>query len=368
MSNMSENEQQPVVKLGEEKVTNKTKKIFLMGFFGFLGLVLVVSVGVSVYRVYAVTGFFPGGTTSSTDKTPVGPMNVADDAFTLKISSILNLPVAKVNGQTVSYSDYIDDLKAIKSMREFDKKTGGPAANLSDANLSDQVLFRQVNNVLIKEMAGKMGIKVEQSDIDGVKKDILEKQFGDLDKAAAAIKERYGWSLAEFEKKVIGQFILQNKLAEKITSDESKRTELRARAEEVLKKIEEGADFSEMAAKYGSDSTAQRGGDLGWFGKGDMVPQFETAAFALKKGELSKELVETQFGYHILKTDDKRTEKVKDEKGKIVNKEQVKARHILFAFPTLDKLLSDDLKKATIHVYGKINNPFKALDAANVQK
>lgn len=318
-----------------------TKKVFLSGFFGFLGVVLLLTVSVGIYRVYAKTDI---------------------DGFSAGIASALRLPIAKVNGQQILFKDYFEDLKAIKVMREYDKKNNGPAAALTDENLSDQVLYRQVNNVLIMSMAKKLGVKAEKTDIDKVKNEILVKQFGDLTKAEQAIQERYGWNLAEFEKKVVIQFVLQNKLAEKIGTDKTSIESIRVKAQSVLDELKAGGDFATLAAKYGADGTKDRGGDLGWFSKGDMVPEFENVAFALKKGELSQTLVETQFGFHIVQTMDKKTEKVKDENGKTVNQEQVQARHILFAFPNLNEILSEDLKKANIKVYGKINNPFKILN------
>ena len=71
-------------------------------------------------------------------------------------------------------------------------------------------------------------------------------------------------------------------------------------AEEILKKLKEGGNFSELAAQYSIDGSRKRGGDLGEFGRGMMVRPFEEAAFALKKGETSG-IVKTQFGYHIIK-------------------------------------------------------------------
>lgn len=79
----------------------------------------------------------------------------------------------------------------------------------------------------------------------------------------------------------------------------------KAKAEEVLAQIKGGADFAEMAKQYGTDGTKDTGGDLGYFAKGAMVAEFETAAFAMEKGEVS-DLVKTQHGWHIIKLTDKR--------------------------------------------------------------
>lgn len=71
-------------------------------------------------------------------------------------------------------------------------------------------------------------------------------------------------------------------------------------AEDVLKKISEGNSFESLAKAYSKCPSGREGGDLGSFGKGQMVGEFEAAAFALKVGEISAP-VRTQFGYHIIK-------------------------------------------------------------------
>ena len=81
----------------------------------------------------------------------------------------------------------------------------------------------------------------------------------------------------------------------------------RAKAEELLARLRAGGDFNALAKQFSVDtSNKDQGGDLGWFGRGMMVKPFEDAAFALKPGELSG-IVETQFGYHIIKLDERRT-------------------------------------------------------------
>ncbi len=93
--------------------------------------------------------------------------------------------------------------------------------------------------------------------------------------------------------------------------------ETKEEAEEILAKLKEGADFAEFAAEKNPDSTAQTGGDLGFFSKGKMVPAFADAAFALEKDQLS-DVVQTDFGFHIIKkTDEKAGATLEDLKDAI---------------------------------------------------
>lgn len=76
-------------------------------------------------------------------------------------------------------------------------------------------------------------------------------------------------------------------------------------ANKVLEEIKNGLSFEEAASKYSTCPSKARGGDLGFFAKGQMVPEFESAAFGMEKGEMSQP-VKTQFGYHIIKLVDKK--------------------------------------------------------------
>ena len=83
------------------------------------------------------------------------------------------------------------------------------------------------------------------------------------------------------------------------TSEASKK-EAREKAQNILKDIRGGADFGSKAREFGTDGTASRGGDLGWFSSGQMVKPFETAVFGATRPGLLNNLVETEYGYHII--------------------------------------------------------------------
>ncbi len=141
--------------------------------------------------------------------------------------------------------------------------------------------------------------------------------------------------IEEFRRMTLVSTILKNEVEEKASVDEQELRDFyerhkdsfstgeevkashilvdtEAEAEDILKKIMMKESFSELAKKFSKDHTsAIKGGDLGFFGKGRMVPGFEKVAFELQPGEVS-DLVKTKFGYHIIKVIEKRESKLRD--------------------------------------------------------
>lgn len=87
---------------------------------------------------------------------------------------------------------------------------------------------------------------------------------------------------------------------------QAQRDSVRSLADDLLQRVRAGEDFEALAREYSADVTAQQGGDLGFFSRGDMLPAFDSAAFALQPGQLS-EVVTTIYGHHIIRVDEKET-------------------------------------------------------------
>lgn len=136
-----------------------------------------------------------------------------------------------------------------------------------------------------------------------------------------------------------------------IKADKSASEDIKKKAYEkiegILSRIKAGADFAKVADEFSEDGTKGNGGDLGFFPKGRMVPDFERVAFSMKKGEISG-IVETQFGFHIVKIEEKKEpaiepfENVKDKVREKVLNEFRKAR--------VDEFMEKAMKDAKVEL------------------
>ena len=132
--------------------------------------------------------------------------------------------------------------------------------------------------------------------------------------------------------------------------DDQAKADAKSEIQTILEKARGGEDFAELAREYSQGPSAPRGGDLGYFTRGQMVKPFEDAAFSLEKGQIS-EVVETQFGYHIILSVDRkpeiqlRLEEVSEEIRGILNEKEVDT--------ALKKWLEPVREKATIEILFK---------------
>lgn len=257
------------------------------------------------------------------------------------IARALPYPVALVNSNVIRYSEYLDDIATLRHF--YDKQADQIAAQggtlPSEEEIRQNVMDRLVRNEVLAEEALRYNVSVSDEDIDA-EFERLVGQAGDAATVEKDIEDLYGWTVEKFREKVLMPYLLEQKLAEAVGKDDALNAEAENRAKEVLAKVQAGDDFAELAKTYSSDfASGQNGGDLGWFEKGLMVPEFEAAAWSLGKGEVS-DLVRTQFGFHIIRVDD-----IEEEDGERV---RVSARHILIPAASVQQYLDDAVGKASV--------------------
>jgi len=121
------------------------------------------------------------------------------------------------------------------------------------------------------------------------------------------------WLSIEIQNRITDEMIEAR--YKEIAADEDSRTEIRARhilvnteteAEDIIRRLKEGESFEELAKTLSIGPSGPNGGDLGYFQRGDMVPSFADASFALEVGAISENPVQTNFGWHIIKAEDRR--------------------------------------------------------------
>lgn len=150
-----------------------------------------------------------------------------------------------------------------------------------------------------------------------IEKPTYETPVGEL---TPVFETRFGVHLFKIleERPAKGEVLARHILKQTKDKSPMEKAHIRFQMDSILTLLNEGADFTKMAIKESQDpGTANKGGLLPWFGSGKMVPQFEEAAFALSKGQIS-EVIESPFGYHIIKVEDTRSlGPIDQEKGKM---------------------------------------------------
>ena len=226
-------------------------------------------------------------------------------------AQVVPYPVAVVNFETISYYDYLKEKDYIHHFY-----TATQQADVNFKEIDSEIIDQLIENKIIKYQALRYGVKVDKKEVDTTISSIVE-QNGGNEKVSEVLNELYGLNLDQFKRLVKLQLLrdqINNEKIVKISAShilirvdkdapEEKVVEGKTKIEGILNEIKAGLDFGEAAKKHSEDiGSAEQGGKLEPFAKGEMVDEFSDAAFATKAGELSAP-VRSEFGWHIIKVE-----------------------------------------------------------------
>jgi len=250
----------------------------------------------------------------------------------------LPFPAAMVDGSFVSINDYQEDIDTLDFFYAAQSESIGTIP--TDEYIQKTVISRMIREKYLSKYAATNNIEVTDEEVN-TEYQVLIDQAGSEAEVNKQLSDLYNWTSDQFKEKVLTPYLIRTKIQEKLVGDDS---ESKAQAEEILEKIKnEEITFADAAKEYSEDVTASEGGELGYFSAGQMVPEFEAAAFALEVGEVS-DVVQTDYGYHIIKLIE-RVEATEDQP------EQLNAAHILIKTVDIDEWTNEKIADASVRLF-----------------
>lgn len=284
--------------------------------------------------------------------------------------------VAIVNGEKIPQEELNHKLTLIK------QRAASAGQQLDEqrlANLKEDIVNNMVEKELLYQKSQDLGITVDTETIDSQMQQ-FKQQFPDENQykeQLSALGYTEELLRGEIEKNMAIQQLIEQEIAANVSisdeelkayyeenpdqfetpeqvkarhiliktdeeADEAEKQAAKEKIQEIAKRLDNGEKFSEVAKEESECPSSERGGDLGYFSQGQMVKPFEEAAFSLAVGDVS-DIVETRFGYHLIKAEDKKAaDKKSFDEVKENLKEQLEQQKIKGKLPSYVENLKED--------------------------
>ncbi len=305
-------EEKTVIK--EEKKPKIKKENKIVKWFNKLTLEQIIVTGFIVISVLLI--ILIAVSTKNTKTKNGKDIVVSVDGKTITADDLYD-ELKKQSGETVAINlidEYILN-KEYKTTDEMKKSAESTIENYKNTYGDSYSQFLQYNG--IENDAELKEILIKNSKLTNVTENYIKENLSEKEMKDYYEENIYGDISAK-------HILISTELDEDATDEEkeAKEKEAKEKAEEIIKKLKNGEDFSELAKEYSDDEASKKnGGDLGYFNSGDMVQEFEDAAYKLEVNEYTTTPVKTEYGYHIImKTGQKDKPSYKKSKDTIQEK------------------------------------------------
>jgi hypothetical protein len=239
-------------------------------------------------------------------------------AFVERMVSHLPYPAVFIGGDAFSFRTLADNMASIKRFYESqDFSQVGLRVDFSTEEgqkrfkvREKEVLNKMIEDEAVMRLARDRDISVSD---DTVKEGLRRKmeEYGSGSGVRQNLEKLYGWTLSDFEEKVVRPSLYEEKLRERFAEEADISGRAKERIEAAQKMLRDGTDFADVAKQYSEGLTAADGGDLGWFTLSDLAPELRTPVSAQKIG-VASDVIESALGFHIVRIEEKKKDGGKD--------------------------------------------------------
>jgi len=262
--------------------------------------------------------------------------------FIRQVEAVIPYPVAMVDYHLVSVSDFRKRFDAYKQAIVYNQDFDFSDPKNADLILEQKtsLLDRMIELKVAEISAKQKGLTVSDSEILDEFERVAMKSGVNISDFNIVLSNVYGWNEQDFIDQVLVPQLYEQKLRLYLSASPDLNEQAYKRANEVLKRLNDGENFEDLAEEFSDDvSNNQLGGDLGWAPRGYFVPEFENALFSLEPGQRSV-IVPTEFGLHIIESLEQNV-----EDGEVV---LVHGRHILLSGRDYLDWINEQKDSATI--------------------
>jgi len=269
-------------------------------------------------------------------------------------TNVLPYPAALVDFNFIPMSKFNDDVETLGYYLNKQAELGEELLTIpEESTLQETVIAKLIRTELLEQLAASYGVSVSTDEVNEELTSIYDQAVGGEEEVKETLIELYKWTPEEFGKNIIEEYLLREKITEKMSDDSAINGAAYDQAKSIYDAIIAGTmDFTAAASTFSEDpGSATTGGDVGEFVAGDMVPEFFEAVAAIEIGGVTGP-VQSDYGYHIImRTALAEVEEVEGEEATEdeIEAQKYRASHILIRTQTLDEYLTTMLDEAKVY-------------------
>lgn len=264
------------------------------------------------------------------------------------IAKIAPFPAAIVDWKNVVYlEDLRSNLASVEKFYktndfsqeglrvDFSTESGKKRLKIKEKEILDKLIEDEAIEVLAKDRK----VSVSQKEIERAVENKLD-EFGTRDEVSKDLKKTYGWNLDDFKRRVVIPNAYKDALIKYVSENELDNSKAKEKASKAQQQLENGDDFEKVVGNFSEGDSREKGGELGWVRKDQVVAELQNALFGQDPYEKNS-IIESSIGFHIIKIEEKK----KDE-----NQDVLRLRQIFVAKKTFADWLQEQKKSMRIMV------------------